>query len=148
VTAFSLLEVLFVMVILALMAGLATPRFANALVTQRVDAASRQIVADLAYSKRRARISSKAQTFKVSSISRQYTIIGMLDPDKPVRSYSVALAEEPYGLTTLSANFGGDAELVFNGFGDPDSGGTITLGVGSYSTTITIDAATGVAVVP
>lgn len=146
--AFSFLEVLFVISILALLAGLATPRFANALAQRRLEGATRQLMADLSYAKRRARLSSKPQTIKISSLSRQYTIVGLIDPDRPARAYSVSLADEPYGVTALAADFGGDAELIFNGHGDPDSGGTITIEVGGLSTVLTIDPDTGLASAP
>ena len=67
----------------------------------------------------------------------------MKDIDRPSLTYTVKLAETPYSARITSASFGGDSDLVFNGFGIPDSGGTVVIRVGSYTKTITTEANTG-----
>jgi len=43
----------------------------------------------------------------------------------------------------VSASFGGDATLIYDGFGKPDSGGQVVIAVGAYQKTILVDAGTG-----
>lgn len=67
----------------------------------------------------------------------------MDDPDHPDQPYQVAVATEPYSATVVSADFGGDTEVIFDGYGVPDSDGTIVIQVGSYQRTLTVNAQTG-----
>lgn len=142
--AFTLVELLCVMVILALMAGMATPRFAGFLAIERAEAAARRITADLALAQRRAAYTSTGITVTFNVASNTYQVGGMDHPDHPGQPYLVALGEDPYGATLLSASLGGDAGITFNGYGDPDSSGTIVIQVGSRTKTITIDPEAGV----
>ncbi len=72
-----------------------------------------------------------------------YRRVGMADPDRPAAEYKVALSEEPYNATIVSADFGGDAEIIFDGWGVPDSGGSVLVQVGSHQKTIDVDPDTG-----
>lgn len=51
--------------------------------------------------------------------------------------------ELPWGAMVVSANFGGDWNLVFNGHGVPDSGGSAVIQVGAQQRRITVQAQTG-----
>ena len=55
----------------------------------------------------------------------------------------VDLSVEPYAAIILSADFGDDAVIVFDGFGLPDSGGSVVVQVANHKKTITIDAEAG-----
>ena len=56
--------------------------------------------------------------------------------------YAVDLSAEPYEAKILSADFGGDATLVFDGYGMPDSGGTVQVQVGENVRTVVFAANT------
>lgn len=140
---FSLMEVVMVMAIIGMMAAVAAPRYANSVARYRVDLAAKRIAADMALAQQRAQIvsGSRAVAFAVSTSS--YQLPGVPDLKKPAIDYSVKLEQGPYRAQIISANFGGDAEVVFNGYGVPDSGGSIVISSGSVQRTITLNATTG-----
>ncbi len=145
---FSLAEVVVVVVIIGTLAMIAVPRLSNSIALQRVQAAGRRIVVDLAFAQRQAKNSNVAQTVQFNTAADSYSFIGLPHPDHPALDYGLSLQQEPYGTTLVSADFGGDQEVVFDVFGVPDSGGSVVVRVGSHVRTITVDADTGKASVP
>ena len=146
--AFSLLELVIVAMIIALMAGIAVPRFSSAMARQRLDAAARRIVADLSLARRQARTSTTSQTVSFDVKTNSYRLVGMAHPNRAATEYQVSLSEEPYQAILVSADFGGDAEIVFDGYGMPDTDGFVLIQVGSRQEQIGVDADTGKASIP
>jgi prepilin-type N-terminal cleavage/methylation domain-containing protein len=143
VRAFNLTELAVVVVIIGILAGIALPRYADAVATRRLDAAARRLVVDLSLSRSRARTSSTSQTVAFDVNADRYELVGMDHPDRAGEKYSVHLSDEPYQAKIVSVQLGGDAEIVFDGFGMPDTGGTIVIQVGGYQKTVIVDALTG-----
>ena len=137
--AFTLLEVALVLIILGILSAIAVPRYGNFVAGQRADAAARRITTDLAFAQRHARVTSQSQTVSFYPTVDVYRFMGMPDPDNSGSDYAVQLAKEPYQASIVSADFGGDADLVFDGYGALDSGGTVVIRVGNYQRTITVD---------
>jgi type II secretion system protein H len=140
---FSLVELTLVISVMAILATVAVPRLVSFAANQRVEAAARRVTTDLALAQRRARYASKSETIKFQPVSHRYTLVDMADPDRPSQKYTVFLASEPYQASLASVDFGGDTDLVFDGYGMPDSGGTVVIRVGSQQRTVTLDASTG-----
>ncbi|MBI4717858.1 MAG: prepilin-type N-terminal cleavage/methylation domain-containing protein [Planctomycetes bacterium] len=138
VGAFTLIEMLLVMVLIAILSSMAVAQYGRFVARQRVEAASRRIVADLKYAQKQARSTSAAQEVQFDLVKSSYTLVGMADPDHAVGNYMVRLSRDPYQARLMSADFGGDASVIYNGHGVPDSGGTITVKVGNLSKTITL----------
>jgi Tfp pilus assembly protein FimT len=140
-------ELVVVVLILAIIAAAAVPRYADNLMRARVDAAARRIVADLAAAQARAKATSSNQTvtFVIPPQGSLYRIVGMNDPDRPGAAYAVDLTASPYQVTLNSVNLGNDTTLVYNGYGVPDSAGTIVVQAGNFTKTVTIDSSTGMA---
>lgn len=135
--AFTIVEMVMVMVLLGILSMIAAPRYANMLRNQRLDAAEFRIRHDLSTAQRRARYLGTSQTLTFNTILHSYSVTGMADPDKPASTYTVKLNAEPYGVSLVSADLGGNAILVFDGHGTPDSDGTIVIRLGSEIRTIT-----------
>jgi len=144
IRAFSLVEMVMVIVLLGVMAAIAAPRYASFLREQRLNFADLRLRGDIALAQKRARYLGAAVTMTFTPASHRYAIVGMNDPDKVGASYIVNLAQEPYGVTMSSADLGGDTQLIFDGQGTPDSAGTIVLRLGSQTRTIDF----GTSVVP
>ncbi len=138
-----MVEVILVVVIIATLAAVAVPRFSNTLTRQRVEAAARRIVADLALAQRQARTTNASQTVSFTLGTHEYTLIDMPHPDHPSLTYKVVLSDEPYRASLVSANFGGDTDIIFDVFGVPDSGGSVVISVGNQVRTVTVEAVTG-----
>lgn len=140
---FSLLELLLVLAIMATLTAIAIPRYQGSLARYRADLAAHRIVADLTQAQSSARAASASRTVTFSIAGNTYQIPELSSLDGNSGSYSVALSERPYEAGLVSANFGGDAQIVFNGWGIPDSGGTVTLAVGTEQRTVALDTETG-----
>ena len=137
-----------VFVVMATLVSMAAPRFSNSIALQRVEAAARRIVVDLALAQRHARSSNASQTVRFTTGTHEYSLIGMPHPDHPSLEYKVLLSEDPYGASIVSADFGGDPDIIFDVFGVPDSGGSVVIQVGNHVRTVTVDAVTGRATRP
>jgi type II secretion system protein H len=138
--AFTLIEMVMVLVIVAVVASLATPRLARAMVKYRLARAARQVVADLDHARTRARSTAKAQTVQFDPAENQIRLPGAPDPDDPAAEYVTDLAEEPYRTHILSAEFDSDREVIFSGLGECDSGGTVQIRSGDQTATVRLHA--------
>ena len=138
---FSLIELFIVAMIIAIMASIAMPRFSNAIAGQRVDAAARRVVVDLQLAQRHAKMTGATQTMHFDGYGA-YELVGMPHPDHSGLPYKVDLGDEPYGATDVSADFGGDNEIVFDMYGMPDSGGSVVIQVGNHFRSVSVDPVT------
>ena len=140
---FSLVELMLTAVIVGVVAAIGVPRYANALAGYQADASARRVVADLrrAQAHAEARSASARVWFRLSLDRVQ--ILDLPDLEGRNTTYFTEIDEEPYRSTLTSADFGGDPYLVFDGYGRPDSGGSVTLRCGGHQRVITVDPDTG-----
>lgn len=132
-----------VLAILAVLAVISAPRFADAMTSYRVQAAARRIAADIRAARIRAETENTTQEIVFNIATDSYELPGMADLDHSLNTYQVNLANKPYKAVLVIANFGGDQTVKFNGFGVPDSGGTIEVSIGSVQKTISLNPDTG-----
>ena len=145
-TGFTGIELIIVVLIVGILTASAAPRVANALRLSRLDAAGRRIQADLAWARQYAISSSASQVVQFSTASSSYTVAGRSSLDRATSAHVLSSsAIAPYRCTISSATFGADATIIYDRFGQPDSGGSISVTSGGVTRMITIDAATGVA---
>lgn len=139
--AFSLLELTLVIVIIGIVSAMVIPRFGNSITRHSADGAARRIAADLRLARRHAMMTSANQTFRTESTG--YVLVGMTHPDHPTQAYRVVLEQDCHGAAWVSVNAGGDADLVFNMYGVPDSAATFVIQVAGQTRTITVAAENG-----
>lgn len=144
-TAFSMLELVLVIAIMGILAAIASPRYGLAIARYRAETAAQRIVNDLNETRDRAWSTGTNQTVIFTPASDSYVIVGMAPLDGQAGDYTVDLTEEPYGASLMSATFGGDSTVIFNGYGVCDSDGTIVVQVGDYQYTIVLNAEIGTA---
>jgi type II secretory pathway pseudopilin PulG len=132
-----------VIVIISIVSAIAVPRVGGFAANQRAEAAARRVVVELAHAKQLARRTSVAVTVRVTASAATLELVGQVSRDRAAGAYIVDLGDEPYRVTVVSADFGGDEDVIFDGFGVPDSGGSVVVQVGSFTKTITLDADTG-----
>jgi len=72
-----------------------------------------------------------------------YALHDVPDPDHPSTVYHVVVSAAPYHADLVAADFGGDGEVVFDGYGMPDSGGSVVVQVGDYQRVVVVEADTG-----
>lgn len=141
--AFSLLEIVLVLAILAILVAMAAPRYGTAVARYQAEMAARRVVADLALSRSRARITSTQHTVAFTPAADQYQLPGVADLKNSAADYLVDLSARPYHADLLSADFGGDGTVVFDGYGKPDSSGQVIVQVGDIQKIIALDQDTG-----
>ena len=143
----SLAEVITVTAIVGVLAAVAIPRFAGTMANHRLELAATRIVADLSLVQRGARTAGTSQSVQFELADHRYRLSALKDIDHPNAVYIVELSEQPYGATLVAVDFGGDAEIIFDGYGMPDSGGSVVIQVGDSQKIVTVDADTGRAAV-
>jgi type IV fimbrial biogenesis protein FimT len=138
-----LLEVLLVVAIIAVFAAVAAPRYGRAAGRYRADLAARRVVADLRLAQSYAKAASAARRVSFTPATAQYQLVSVPSPDGVAGDYTVDLSAEPYRANVVSASFSGATQVVFSGWGLPNSGGTIVLSVGAERRTVAVDGTTG-----
>ena len=141
--AFSLLEFILVIDIIAVLAAIASPRYAQSIARYRVDMAVRRVINDLTVARERARSLGTSQTVVFNTSTDSYQISGLEGLNDSSSTYTVVLSDKPYRADLISADFGGDSTVSFNGYGVPDSGGSVVLELGNTTKTIVLDAQLG-----
>jgi type II secretory pathway pseudopilin PulG len=140
---FTLVELVVLCAVIAAVAGVAIPRYSQAMVIYRADSAARIVCKDLDLARTRAKMQARSVTVTLDPAADSLAIEGMKDMDHPSESFVRDLADEPYRASIGDADFGGDAVVIFNGFGLPDSEGSVELSCGDQSRTVRLDGASG-----
>ncbi|MFG0284596.1 MAG: Tfp pilus assembly protein FimT/FimU [Phycisphaerales bacterium JB039] len=127
--AATLAELLLVVAIAGVLAGLAVPRYARAVERRRFNSAALRLQADVALAREASRAASAGRTLRFSTADDTYWIVGtnLLSADAGA---AVALGQQPYGVDLTYADFGGVPDLVFDGHGRVVSGGEVHFRIG------------------
>jgi prepilin-type N-terminal cleavage/methylation domain-containing protein len=145
-SGFNLVELVLVLAITALVSAIAVPRYAKSVSRYRADSAARRVAADLALAQSHASTAGKPQS--VVFVARGYQMPGMPHLDgKSYGDYTVDLGADPYGVSRVAAEFGGDAVVKFDLYGAPDTGGSVVLTVGDFRRVIVLAPESGKVVV-
>jgi Tfp pilus assembly protein FimT len=139
--AFSIFELVIVLLIMGILTAVAAPKFFDSLLFHRVESAARRVKADLELARTQARVTSATQS--ITFVNSVYTLSNTKSLDKPGAIYSVDLTKQPYSLDSATANFNNLATVSFDGYGTPTSGGTVVVTAKSHSCTVTLNGTTG-----
>lgn len=140
---FSAVELLIALAVIAVLAAIAVPRFGGAIGRYRGDLAARRVAQDLNAARSLAMSRSTTQAVSFDSFRHRYELVGVADPDRARRAYRVELARHPYEANFVKLDLGDDQTIIFDGYGAPDSAGTIVIGIGRLRKTIHIAPNTG-----
>ena len=155
--AFTLIELVLVMAIVADLAAITTPRFAAATTRYRAEAAARRVRDDLARARTYAKITgasytvtfdAAAATYSFPVPPAKYNVPAQPGAGLPGDPVTVSIGGEPYNAAITAVDFASAAAVTFNGYGAPSSGGTVTVQVGDTTQTVTLDGQTGEVTVP
>jgi prepilin-type N-terminal cleavage/methylation domain-containing protein len=143
--AFSLVEVVCVVLVIGILSAIAMPRYGNAIARYRVETAAKRLAADLMLTRDQAAQQSKAfKVVFVSGASSSYSVAGLRDLDRrATAAYQVNLWEPPYRVSINRMAFAGVDRIAFDGFGMPSSAGAIQLSASTFTATVSIDGSTG-----
>ncbi len=137
--AFSLLEIIIVLSIITILSAVIMPRYAGALARYRNDAAARRVVADLEQVSKEAMNTSASQTLTFDVSGDNYRLVNIDRFDHKNLANIVEMSGEPYYTTIVTADFEGGDTVVFDGYGNPDKGGSVVIGFGSAQKTVVFD---------
>jgi len=146
--AFTIIEILIVVVILAIAALTAIPMMSSAGSVQ-VRSAANMIAADLEYAKSLA--ISRGQNFSVVfyTSTESYNITDqdgntILHPVKKGSYYVIDFQKEGLDRVDVTdVDFDGNPQIRFDYLGSPDKGGTVTVQAGGTTATISVEPVTG-----
>lgn len=125
--AFSLIELVLVLAIIAIVGAIAAPRLSGASERQRLRAAGERLALDISRAREAVRAASGSCTFRFSRSGYAWQV----DAGGAVNSTgAVELADPPYSVSVDSASSGGDAAVTFDGYGVPDAALDVSLAAG------------------
>ena len=130
------------MAIMAVVAAIAVPRYGRASARYRLDLAARRVAADLRMAQSHARAASSPYAVHYTPATNEYRLLNVASFDGALGNYAVCLAAEPYRVTLSLADFGGNSQVTFDGWGLCDYGGTVVVKLGSQQRTVTVDGET------
>ena len=145
---FSMTEMLMVVALLGVASAVVIPQFGSN-TTQYAQAAARRISQDIQYAQDLAVTTQSPVTLSIAS-GHQYSLKdssgAILTHPVNLKPFTVNLQDDPcISQLTIEFDFGGATEVVFDAFGTPGAGGTITLSHSSIPSDVilTLHAATG-----
>ena len=142
IAAFTLTEMLVVIVILAIVAAVVLPRMVGSSDMQARSAA-RVMMADLEYAQSVAITSQAPITVTFSIAGNSYTVSNASGPlIHPItkKTYVVEMGEVRgmESVSIASASFGGSSSTTFDALGAPDNSGTVTITAGAHTYTVSV----------
>lgn len=146
--AFTLIEILVVLVILAIAAFIAIPMMSSAADIQ-VCAAADMIAADLEYTKSMAVSRQKAYKIVFDTVGESYRIEDesgvIMHPVNLGKIYEMNFKTDSRvsDVDISAVNFAGAGQVEFNYLGAPSSAGSITVVAGGKTIIVSVEAATG-----
>lgn len=152
---FTLVELVIVLAVISLIAGMAVPRYASASARYRVKAAARRVAADLEMARRLARANSGPVQVRFTAgvksaylvvLGDQETLPASIDDESEGVVSSVIVTSDPYRVQLKDPSFGGSSRVVFSGYGTA-SDGSVTLLANGWSAKVQLNGQTGVCTV-
>jgi prepilin-type N-terminal cleavage/methylation domain-containing protein len=144
---FSLVEMVIVVLIIGIVALATIPRYQDYWTRHSLQSACQRVAADLRHAQSHAMSTSQNVDVNFSvSPDDSYSIPSLDSEANALLVYSVNVNGVPYRSSIHSANFDGDAVVVFNPFGIPDSAGSVTLSAGGFIQSVLVSATGGVSI--
>jgi prepilin-type N-terminal cleavage/methylation domain-containing protein len=160
---FSLIEIMMVLAIMAVLGAIAAPRVSGSLTKQRAAAAAKRVASDLEFARASAMAGSTSRKVVFSPARGVYVVPDVASPlDRSPAPYRVRVGDSPYQAGIAAVSFGDDSstklvsvfdndtisQVVFDGFGVPDTTGWITVRCGAHLYKVTLDAGGRATVAP
>lgn len=145
---FTLIEIVIVVMIIGILASAAAPSMLTSLHQARVTAAARRLKADLLLARSQAVTTNTSRQVVFFESQNRYQLVGVTDPNHANESYIVDLAESPYLVAYSSVSFGADQSVTFDQYGQANCSGSVVIQSGNQTSTVTLEASTGKAIIP
>lgn len=133
---FSLIELSLTLAIIAVIAGIASPRYVSALQNYRSALAAERVVANLTFARNRARTTGSSVTVTLNLASETMTM-NVPDINVPTRTFIDDLSAPPYEANIAAGSIG-TTTITFDAYGRADHEGTIFVSAGNVVTTVVL----------
>jgi len=125
--AFSMIELVLVVVIMGIIVTIAAPRFADAGSGRRLNAATSVIERDINAIQLRAKASGKVHTLKFYPDDEMYVAFEGTDINRNAIVLSRQLDADPLSVGLSRTNIGGDETIVISAFGEFEKSFTVRV---------------------
>jgi len=146
----SLLELTVTVLILGIIAAIASPKYSISLQRYRTDVAAQRIAQDLSRARQVARTINTSCIVSFNRSLHQYTISGMTSLDNRGGTYRVEVNQSPYSSSLLSLTSSDQPtiqlstmSIAFDRFGIPNQGASIIVGTGAIQKRVDVAPLTG-----
>jgi prepilin-type N-terminal cleavage/methylation domain-containing protein len=136
--AFSLLELVIVLAIMAVVSTLGILRYSNSLSRYRVQSASARLIADLRVAQAEARTTSSSRTVRFVAATATYEIFTDAQRADGKPGTVVELADDPYRSSMRLVGLVGDS-IAFDGRGEGNAGCIVVLKSGPAEQAVVIE---------
>lgn len=136
--AFSLLELVIVLAIMAVVSTMGILRYANSLSRYRVQSACARLIADLGTARAQARTTSSSRTVRFVTASGTYEVYTSAQMVAAKPGTVVDLADNPYRASMRLVGLVGDS-ISFDGRGEGNAGCIVVLTSGPAEAAVVIE---------
>jgi prepilin-type N-terminal cleavage/methylation domain-containing protein len=134
----SIVEITVTVMILGILAAIASPIYSKSLVNYRLDVATQRIIQDIEQTRQVARRTNSSQLITFSTNDQCYKVSGIQSLDKPGQTYVVWLGNAPYQCQLLFLAKADEpsvaitnVDVTFDRFGMPNYGILLRVGTGT-----------------
>lgn len=137
-SAFSFIELLIVMMLLGIMAGIAAPRYQAAINSTHIEVAAKRLAADLRRARAGAIQKATAHTIAFHVGNSTYSSSDLSDLDHPEETLVESVGRGGFMVQMTSADFGGMSTITFDWRGEPSFFGSVDLAVEGLTATVSV----------
>lgn len=136
---FTLVELVLVVMVLGVLAGIAAPRYSAAMTAVQLEAAAKQLAADLRRAQTVAMAKATSVAVSIDPATETYRSTSLPDLKRPTATLSENVAARGHGVQISASTFGAGTNVTFNFRGEPTVAGAVTIAAGSQTAVITVN---------
>jgi len=146
----SFIELTVSVMIIAILAAIASPIYAKSLLRYRAEVTAQRIAQDIMQAQRLARQTNSTQSISFATSDHSYVVSGISSLDRVSQPYKVSLGLPPYqsqfsslATAALPATSLSSVTIVFDRFGMPDQGIVVKVDAGSFQKQVDVAPTSG-----
>ena len=139
-TAFSMIELVMVVLIMGIIVAIAAPRFVDAGSGRRLASAKKVIERDINSIQLRAKATGKIHTLAFYPANEIYLAVEGTNIRKEAVVLMRELDEEPFSLDLARTNIGGDQNIVISAFGKFEKAFAVSIADGGVELLVSFEA--------